>query len=368
MKTKTKLLLLLISISFFSCTGTVKNQAVTISKIDTDFPTTEELEFKPFRKYDILSQGRYVIDDSVLWSFEREEHNLGYCYDLHTGEKLSIIGSKGKAANEFTLLTGFKMIGDSVQFYEYQRSIKTFAKKDIINNVPMGERKFSVATVPDSIWVQEMVKLSNGSVLATIGLAPFVDQEVNEINQKSVALFNDKEARGYETIKYESFEDKEVRSDEMPMNERIKGAYGRGSIEIKGNDMAVFSVYNQFILYTLDLKSGNVVNEKRYTTQPTEKTTNLSNIDDRSLDILYMQTTDNYILCVVGEYTMDGNGVLERKSKSIFVFDWELNPIKKINLPLMENGYHIISTDCSAVYSCEFAEDGLILKKADLNL
>ena len=367
MKTKTQFLLLLIGISFLSCTGTVKNSTVCISNMDTDFPITEELEFKPFNKYDILTQGRYVIDDSILWSFERGDHDLGSCYNLHTGKRLSTIASKGRAANEFTALAGFKMIDDSIQFYEGFRTIKTFAKKDIIDNVPMGERKFSLVTVPDSIWAQEMVKLPNGSVLATIHLAPFADQEVNEINQKSVALFNGKEAGGYETIKYESFENKEVRSDEMPINERIKGAYARGSIEIKGNDMAAFSVYNQFILYTLDLKSGNVVNEKRYMT-PHAGDTNVSRIDDWSLDIAYMQSNDKYILCAVSEYERDENSLLQRKNKAIFVFDWELNPIKKINLPLMENGYHIISNDCRAVYLCEFAEDGLVLQKADLNL
>ena len=45
--------------------------------------------------------------------------------------------------------------------------IKAFAKKDIIDNIPMGERKYSVVIVPDSIWVRRMVKLPNGFVLAT---------------------------------------------------------------------------------------------------------------------------------------------------------------------------------------------------------
>jgi len=43
MKTNARLLLILISFSFFSCNSTVKNQTVPISDLDTDFPATERL-------------------------------------------------------------------------------------------------------------------------------------------------------------------------------------------------------------------------------------------------------------------------------------------------------------------------------------
>ena len=61
MKTNAQLLLLLISLSFFSCNSAVKNQAAPISNIDTDFPITEELEFTPFNKFDILEIGGCMI-------------------------------------------------------------------------------------------------------------------------------------------------------------------------------------------------------------------------------------------------------------------------------------------------------------------
>lgn len=64
--------------------------------IDADFPITEKLEFKPFNKYDILDEGNCMIDDSILWYFSRyDNHNIGFCYDLRTGEKLSTIAMKG---------------------------------------------------------------------------------------------------------------------------------------------------------------------------------------------------------------------------------------------------------------------------------
>lgn len=74
---------------FFSCNSTVKNQIIPISNIDTDFPVTEKLEFKPFNKFDIFERGFCMIDDSILWSVEENEENFGFCYDLNTGKKLS---------------------------------------------------------------------------------------------------------------------------------------------------------------------------------------------------------------------------------------------------------------------------------------
>ena len=85
MKTNAQLLLLLIGIFFFSCNSTVKNQIIPISNIDTDFPVTEKLEFKPFNKFDIFERGFCMIDDSILWSVEENEDNFGFCYDLNTG-------------------------------------------------------------------------------------------------------------------------------------------------------------------------------------------------------------------------------------------------------------------------------------------
>ena len=106
----------------------------------------------------------------------------------------------------------------------------------------MGERKFTVTIVPDSIWVRRMVKLPNGFVLATL-MPAFSESEkveMNEFNQKSIAIFNNKEAKFYETINYESFDIGKAKDMELSANDLIKCAYADGSIEVKGNDMAVF--------------------------------------------------------------------------------------------------------------------------------
>ena len=371
MKIRHRYLLILISIFFLSCTSMVKNQITPLSSIDIDFPITEKLEFEYFNKYDIFRGGFCVVDDSVLWSFKQGGGDFGSCYNLHTGEKLSIIASKGRAAYELIQLDEFNIIGDSVQLCIGQNTIKTFAKRDIIENVPLGDRKFSVTIVPDSIWVRRMTKLSNGSVLATI-LPAFSEEEkanLSEFNRKSVAILNNMEADSYETINYESFDIEKAEKMELPANDLIKCAYADGYIEIRDDDMAVFSVNNQFILYTFDIKRRKVVSEKKYTNvQRIGGQGSLGTKNDRKLNINVMKTNNQNILCIVSGYLSEKDKNSKLFKKAIFVFDWNLNPIKKFDLPEKENGYYILSNDGSAVYFCDFTEDNLTLHKADLNI
>lgn len=378
MKTKTPLLLFLIGFSFFSCNDTTKKS--TTSDISSDFPTTEKLEIKfsnqlaikSFDKYNISESGICVIDDSILWYVEDGKDNLGACYDLNTGKLLSVIASRGTAANEVNGLTGFKIVGDSILLHEGRNTIKTFAKKDILDNIPMEYRKVSVTTTPDSIWVSRMTKLPNGSVLATIRPPfEFEKEKINEINKKSVALFNTNKANSYETIKYDSFDVKAAKDKEIAANDLIKWTYAQGFVETKDNNTAVFSVSDQFILYTFDLNSGSVINEKIYTSpQRTREEMSFTTTNDMNLNIQAMKVNAKYILCKVGGYFSEEDKEAELQKEAIFVFDWDLNPLKKFELPDPEDklGYYTISNDCNSIYFCEYNEEGITLYKADLNM
>lgn len=75
---------------------------------------------------------------------------------------------------------------------------------------------------------------------------------MNEFNQKSIAIFNNKEAKFYETINYESFDIGKAKDMELSANDLIKCAYADGSIEVKGNDMAVFmQVISLYCIYLM---------------------------------------------------------------------------------------------------------------------
>lgn len=372
MNKKPKFLLFLIGISFFSC-NSVKNQIIPISNVDTDFPTSEKLEFKTFNKYDILEKGGYMIDDSTLWYFSRhDKDNVGFCYNLNTGEKLSTIAMKGKAAHEFIDCDYFlsRIAGDSIHLYTGLRTIKTFAKKDIIENKPMNKRGFSVTTINDSISTHRFIKLPNGYAVVPIGGA--IDKnsfpEKYDINNKSIAIINNNEVKGYQTINYDSFDVKVPDSEDFGSKAVIKYAYLQSSIENRGNDLAVFSVHYQFILYTLDLNHGNVIKEKRYTNMQMGKSFSLTTNDMR-MSLSSMKSNDKYIYCLVsGYFSKEDKELEEQLKKALFVFDWDLNPVKRFELPYDENSQYTISSDCKSIYIGEYTEEGLILTKADLNI
>lgn len=376
MKKKLQILSFFIAISFFSCDGSDKKSAPAILDMNTDFPISEKIEFKPFNKYDILEAGGCLIEDSILWYIMDDRNSVGNCYHLKTGEKISTITTIGKAAYEFTTFPDyFSFVGDSLQFYTAQKAIKTFSKKDIIENIPVGERNFSVTNTPDSISVGGLVKLPNGSVIATISseMGKLIPRYNNEFNKNQVAIYNSNESKSYQVIDYNSFGVDQMDRSETPegitVEEMIESAYSNGSIRTKGNDMAVFSVLDQFMLYTFDINSGKVGNEKRYTKMKTTKEGAITN--DMNLSISRMESNDHYILCFVDGYFSKEDKEMRSRKLALFVFDWNLNPIKRFDLPVLKDegaSYYTVSIDCSSLYLCEYSEDGLALSKADLNL
>lgn len=378
---KANVLLFLIGVSLFGCTSAKESTAVVISDLAVDFPVAEDLEFKPFNSHAIIGNGVFMIDDSILWYFNRSNSaEVGFCYDLNTGEKLSTIASRGKAIYEFIDVSPrrSKMTTDSIHIFEGSdmyalgaggRTIKSFAKKDILENKIINERPFSVITCPEEIYMNTLVKLPNGSGLVTIvgrsgnNLPP----EEHDINNKSVAIFDNNMVKGYQTINYDSFDIIAPKSRFEP-NNLVKCSYAAGSIEVKDDNMAVFSVDGQFMLYTLDFNSGEVKNEKRYADVKVHSSSSLTN--DLGAYIVTMKSNDKYILCEVSGYLDKGDKELGQNKRAIFIFDWDLNPVKRFNLPYgYKRGFqYVIQEDCSSVYIIQETEEGIVLTKADLNI
>ena len=371
---KNPLLLLLVSISLFSCNNTVKKSISPLSNLNTDFPVSETLEFTPLNKYTVVEGGFCIIADSVLWHFEDNGDDFGSCYNLNTGEKISTIASVGTSANELTALERFDIVGDLILLSPNRTTTKTFLKKEILDNVPVKNRTVTITTVPDSILVRQTKKLPNGSILATIRPPfEFEKNKINAINNNSIVIFNENEAKAYETIKYDSHEIKKATDREIATNDLLKWSYAQGFIKTKGNDMAIFSVNNQFILYTFDLNNGKVVNEKRYTKIMRDGMEgSFTTINDMNIEIVEMESNDKYIICMVDGYFNEENKNPETIKNTIFVFDWKLNPIKKFDLPEQEDkrSYYLLSNDCNSVYFCQYDEyeEELTLHKAAFNL
>lgn len=380
------LLVPLIGLFMFSCDNAEK---FPLSSIDTDFVVVGKLDFQRYKnltvKHDnfmddvITTSNINVIEDSVLWFVEpldHDDYDACICYNLNTGESLALSASPGRAPYQMEGLTGFKIAGDSVYFYEGRNTVKTFNKQEIIRDVPMEERKFSVTTFPDSVWVSRMTKLPNGTVIATIRPPfEFEKNNVNGINKNSVVVWDHQAMKGYQTIDYASFDVKKRKRTEIPTNDLIKWTYAQGFIETRGNDLAVIASSDQFMLYTFDVTTGKVVNEKRYTpVQYSNEEFCFLSTNDMRQSILAMEANDSYIVCKVGGYFNAEDKEYEVYKEAIFVFDWNLNPIKRFDLPdLGPKGYFSISNDARSVYFNDYAAEEdeffkLTLHKADLAL
>lgn len=373
---KKKILFLLFFTSIFiiySCSA-VKSSEPPLSNMNADFTVTEKLKLKPFKEFENLNLGQYIFDGSILWNFREGSRDFGSCYDLNTGKKLSLIAARGGAPYELTDLRNVCITDDYVLLCPDAHTVKVIAKKDILNNVSPENRTVFITTIPKDVRVSNVTGVPNGSFLATIHPARFEYErgKREDVNKNSVIIFDDNEIKGYDFINYDSFDIEAPKEMETATNDLIKWVYAQGDVKTKGNDMAVFSLNDQFILYTLDLKSGKVLNEKRYTKILRDgEEMSFETKNDMLLDIKYMEANDNYIYCYVVGYFSKEDKQSELLKSAIFVFDWNLKSIKKFELPSLwreKDGHYMLSRDCSSVYFCESTTDELILYKADLNM
>lgn len=127
----------------------------------------------------------------------------------------------------------------------------------------------------------------------------------------------------------------------------MKRSNARGLFRTRGNDMAVFAVDGQFMLYTFDFNSGKVKNVKRYTEiLPLNGGNEIGN--DMGLRVVCLEVTDNHIFCLVSGYFSEADKQSKTDRSAVFVFDWNLKPIKKFELPKLTKGYYTIPMDGSS--------------------
>lgn len=372
---KNTFLLLLTIVVSSSMTLNAQKKKFPISEIEKDFPTETKLTFQKLGTYD-LTGICYHIDNHIAWiqtdDRDEEEKYIGYCYNINTGKQISPIASK----TENKELKSIDFKGDSIMIYWYPNTIKVIAKNDIINNILPEKRKVANIPAPTGFLISRMLKLPNGSILATIrpALTEKEKMRVNGINKNSVILFNKQEAKFFQTIDYNSFDIPQGSAHQTPSNELIKWSYAQGIQQYKNNDKAVFSVHEQFIIYTLDLNTGKVENEKRYTKmqRTNEEEISFFTTNDKNLSVLNIASNNRYIICHARGYFSEEDKKQHTQKEALFVFDWNLKPVKRF--ALTEDGsncnfcYYRTDEDCQTIYFFKHSEEGVTTYKAMLNL
>lgn len=352
-------------ITFASCNS--KQSGKQLADLKKDFPKAETLDYKIYLKKRMPIDFCPIFTKDMFLILDPFFGKTNYCYNSDTKKQISTLTLPG------TMLENIEITKDSIVFYMPQRVVRTFSKNDFIQDIPVEERLYSELTIPDSIIVSQMTKLPDGSILATIRppLLPAEKRKEYGINKKSVIRYNGRELKSYKTINYDSFHLTEAKPDEIESKELIQWAYAQGFVKAKDNNIAVFSVNDQFILYTLDLNTGKILNEKRYTDIARDGSSmSLTTTNDLHLKICQLETTDQYIFCLTDGYFSREDREKNLHQIALCVFDWELNPIKRYEFATKQPFQHYqLSKDCDAIYFMKYPDwYNCKVYKADINL
>ncbi|EJW93182.1 hypothetical protein EVA_18711, partial [gut metagenome] len=172
----------------------------------------------------------FEIKDSTLWLFHDDNHVVGQVYDLQTGELIAPIAASGRALNEIDYgWDKCDIQNDSIFFmYNYIGTIKGFALEDILSKTPMGERKVSIQTVPDSIRVGRLNKLHNGTVLIGIFSYHDIQTRYQGMKDQSFAFFDGKNLVGFQPYPFDQLQLTTQCDDKYLTEDVLKMAFTQG--------------------------------------------------------------------------------------------------------------------------------------------
>lgn len=94
--------------------------------------------------------------------------------------------------------------------------------------------------------------------------------------------------------------------------------------------------------------------------------------NDKNLSILNIASNNRYIICHARGYFSEEDKKQHTQKEALFVFDWNLKPVKRFALTEEESNcnfcYYRTDEDCQAIYFFKHSEEGVTTYKAMLNL
>lgn len=346
------LIAVLIALFFWSCTSEDKKSNVVIQDLDKDFPNSEMIT--PILKdtFNILSSYMCIgVTDSVLWVFDDRG---GDCYSIETGDKISKITTVGKANYEIlSKIRDMHFLGDYAYIRTLEGLIKKYLKEEVLSNVPLDKRYCEIATSDKFIFLGgNSRELDNGSVLCgnsyIVGCRDPHKERFAIYDGEEVSYFGE-DYRSLEFISSSKFkEQEEIHKNKIPYvfrncnNDKLEdqiqcikqSLYGEVNVLYTsyGNKVATVSK-NGFSIEVVDGEAMQVTNDRFYNRVFVEEDWSNALID-KQIHVRYVSCNDKYIYCLVAL----GNEAKELKdlkySEKVYVFDWDLNPVKSFAIPL----------------------------------
>lgn len=320
-----KITLLYILLFLVSCSSSSKKQSdIIIHDTDIDFPTADTIEFTPRQSFEILDNIRplWCVKDSVLFvEIYNNPDRLGICYSINSGKEISTIINIGRAANEANTSCSFKYGEDSIHFCDnIYHNIKTFAINDIISK-PMWERPFSINMIPDSLISSHFTKIDTITIFGT-------NSNLNQLSYYRNYLYytyDGKDLSFFGEVRREAFETQKDYEESV----KEKCLFQTTKIATNKNRVIIANIFG-IALHVVDPHKKKIIKERYYNTYKYNPS-NARTFTTSKYQSCFVLCSDEYVYCVSQVKDEKKSAEMDRKifENHIFVFDWDLNPIRK---------------------------------------
>lgn len=217
--------------------------------------------------------------------------------------------------------------------------LKTFSINDILTK-PMGERNFSTIARPDTILSNCILKIDDSKIIGSINY-PMGGKCNNYFisDGEEVSIFGDFQKELFELT--DKVDDLTLRKSFDPWF----ASYG---------DKVVAANKNGIFLQVIDINK-KVIEKQRYYNK-------IKHRDEYKPDdsYIYVRCDDKFIYCALTKLDKEKTKKSGKRisDKSILVFDWDLNPIKKYHLATFDltSNLYYLSEDGKSFYYMRVVE------------
>jgi len=337
---------------FILLLSSCKNQS-TKDGIDSYFDRTVSLEYDQVLLSDFIwgHPLDLLVTDSVLFVYD-EKNSSGLFHILNIKNPIEVLsfGKKGQGANEFIMPFDFQTINDNkIAIFDYMRKslymIDLFQVQDQNYNFPI---------------------IAKDTIIGTIKMLPSIHNSLVKLGFYDDCMFrldmNSQHEKKYGEYPYKDLDEKRIEN-------RMRGMAYQGMIRLNPNrDKFVFGINRADIIYFYQIQPEEIILRKLYElTYPKYKPD--VNGESRSAAIaannnrtfISIYTSNKYVYALYSGKNMQDSGMKSLEGDVVYIFDWEGNPIKKLNLNIPVT-LICVNNENSELYAFSNMPDPMLIK------